>query len=221
MPGIITESVHSLTRCDCFSAFLTDIPDTRCMPTAEFIVRYDQENLDILNTGYVIHDTPGVPSLQLIADNIAANWAANIMPSLSNQVTLGSVEVLSLDGPELAISNAGSGTDGSQAVPSLPVNNALVIQKFDPSSRRAGRWFIPGVPEDQAGGGDQVNLPWANNLALQFGASQANLAPVDNAVFANRHKVGEVAPGSPVYAYAPITGFGFLSRIGSQSRRRS
>lgn len=221
MPGIITESGGSLTQSDCFSAFLTDIPDTRSMPTAEFIVRYDQENLNLLNTGFVIHDTPGVPSLQLIADNIAANWAANIMPSLSNQVTLGSVELLSLDGPEIAISNAGSGTDGGRTIAGLPVNNALVIQKFDPSSRRAGRWFIPGVPESEAGAGDQVNLPWANNLAQQFAASQANLAPVDNAVMANRHKIGEVAPGSPVYAYAPITGFGFLSRIGSQSRRRS
>lgn len=137
------------------------------------------------------------------------------MPSLSDDCTLIGVECRDLDDIYIGNAGGGAGFPGGEAGNAESINTALVITKTDPTSRRQGRWFLPGVGNSRVSAGGLVDLPWAANIALQFQVSQQNLFPVFNSQMANRHKVGVGG-----FVYAPISSFGFLPVIGTQRGRR-
>lgn len=185
------------------------------MANSQMIVTYEQGGREALNIGYVSGDWSNSSELDQVAQNIYDNWAANIMPSLSDDCVLRSVELRDLDDVFIGNSAAGSGTPGGEAGNAEAINSALVITKSDGASRRDGRWYIPGVGNSRVSAGGNVDAAWAGNLALQFQVCQVNLNPVFNSFYMNRHKVGVGG-----FLYANITSFGFLSTIGSQRGRR-
>lgn len=181
----------------------------------QFTVSYTMDGKEALNVGYILTQAASQSDWQAVADNIAANWAANIMPSLSQQLTMGDVRLKDLDGPIEVIASPPAGTTGSQVGESESIMSAVVITKLDPSSRRKGRWFIPGIPVYNVTAGGTVNATWAFNLANQFQVSQVNLNPVFGSEFANRHVIG---PGQ--VGFVGISSFGFSPTIGKMGRRR-
>lgn len=191
------------------------------MATSSFTVEYTQVGIDILNVGYVIHDSTDQTSLGNIAAAIAIGWRDEIMPSLSQNLVMGAVELLALDSPASATAVNGVGTTGGSSSLAVPVNNALVITRSDSSSRRVGRWFIPGVAESIVDGGDSIDDAYRNGMVAKFQALDTAVQLVDNARLANRHKVGVDGNDDPIYAYAAVESWNSLRRVGSQSRRRS
>lgn len=95
-------------------------------------------------------DVPsGVAPLDLASDYQDA-FVQNIMPALSNDVTLTEVRLrISVAEGEVVQSLFGNfpGQDGSEA---SPPSVAWPVTKFSQFGGRAnrGRWFLPGIPED-------------------------------------------------------------------------
>ena len=190
------------------------------MALAQFRIEYDQGGLAVLNTGFLRFNTDTQQGFEDAANILAANWAANILPSMSQDITMGDVILEEVDGVKIANSILGLGQPGSIARPSTPVNVAAVITRSDLSSRRKGRWFLPGVPDDKVDAGAAVDPAWYSNLRAQFDVTAANLAAQDQTEFMNRHNTA--GPNNPPnYVYALVVAFGITSKIGSQSGRRS
>lgn len=99
-----------------------------------FTVPYTIGGKDALNVGYITTVATELAEWQDIVDNIASNWAANIMPSLSNDLEIGPVTLKDLDSPIEVNSGAITGTVGGQAVTSESILSALVITKSDSTS---------------------------------------------------------------------------------------
>lgn len=190
------------------------------MANAEWAIEYEQSGLPVFTTGFAITvgDTP--QELSDFMQALMANWAANIMPSLSQDVVIIGSEIKSLDSAAAATVVTGAGTAGGQLEDSSPVNVCAVINRKDSSSRRDGRWFLPGVPESKVNGGATLDSAWYSNLVAQCAVVQANVISTLTGGLANRHKVGENPDLSPIYSYVEVQTFGGTGIVGSQSRRR-
>ena len=187
------------------------------MAQGKFEVEYSLGGKDAYNIGYVITDAAAINEWQQVVDNISANWAANIMPSMSNDLTMVGVSLLEIDGVIAVDSQQGNGTIGGTVRPAESILSSVCITKADSTSRYKGRWFIPGVPDSEVSAGGVIGPAWGLNLSLQFQVSQTNLNPVFNSFLANRHSISGL-PGQ--FAYAAIESFGYVEYVAVQERRR-
>lgn len=185
----------------------------------QFTVSYTLDGKDALNVGYITTVATEISEWQQIVDNIAANWAANIMPSLSNDLSMGDVELKDLDSPITVIGQPPANTVGGTNSTAESILSAVVISKIDSTSRRKGRWFIPGVPVSQVSAGGTIGPVWGLNLAAQFQVSQVNLLPIFQTQMANRHVTVPI-PGATQEVFAPIESFSYSPTVGKQGRRR-
>lgn len=99
-----------------------------------------------------------------LAEDLWNNWKDEVMPHLANAVHLISVTVQSQheeDG-EQGLYTAAE-VVGGIAQQSLPANVAMIVRKRTARAGRnfAGRWFLPGITEQEWQGGGQTALPGA------------------------------------------------------------
>lgn len=184
------------------------------MASAQFNVNYLQGGKEAVNVGYVLGNWADSNELEQVAQAIFDAWGAFIMPNLSQECAVTGVEAFDTQDVYQGFSS-GTAIAGGVARPPENISSALLITKADQSSRRKGRWYIPGVPDNNTGAGGEIDPGWAANVVTSFIACDNAVQATFDAKFANRHKTSAVST-----FIAPITTYGFRPFIGVQRGRR-
>lgn len=170
---------------------------------ARAIVVWAQGSTDAVNTMHVSFDD-AVLDFQAAADAVRDGFVTHIVPQLSNGVVLTEVKV----GDDVMGAISISGAQGGKVSNQLPPNCAFGVSK-GVSSGRNGRWFIPGVVEDEVDNNGRVNVPVvaALNGALSAMLTDLNAAGVS---------LGVLQAGGGI---SNITSLGAKNFITVQNRR--
>lgn len=151
-----------------------------------------------------------------IGELVRDEWvAANIDSCYLNTMTMSSVLVKfgpNATGPSAVVSATAVGTATGESV---PPNVAGLIRKNTGFGGRTGRgrMYLPGLPDNQVQEDGDLTPTWLTSLETVFGDFYVNL------LAANCPPVLLHAPGSPVGAPMPLTGFTVDPKVATQRGR--
>jgi len=126
--------------------------------------------------------SPGSPRVALASGELLVSWVANIMPLLSLDIVLNSVQSYDLNSATapVALSSSSPGTTGGVAVEAEYVFASARIKMTTglrgPSFR--GRIFVPGVPVSEVGNG-LLGSNFRSDLNTAFGQVRADMSAQD------------------------------------------
>ena len=184
------------------------------MASAQFTLEYQQGGKTAFNVGYVLGNWADSDELEQVAQSIFDNWGNFVMPNLSNECSL--IAAAAFDTQDVFQGfSQGTAVPGGVSRPPENISSALIITKSDQSSRRKGRWYLPGVPDNNTGAGGAIDPGWAANVVVDVLAADTAIQATFDAKLANRHKTGPLST-----FIAPITGYSFRPFVGVQRGRR-
>lgn len=183
-----------------------DLPETLAQWTMEYTGPGQSGkvlNIGLLNT----FDLDAIN--QGDCDNFYDTWASNIMPSVSNSVSLISC---TLKNSVSEFVHAES-TPGSAPSAMDPLNNAYLIKKLvsPVEGIRPGHIYVPGVPEGAVGNDGIIDSSVVSTFQTDLNDFESDLAGHDLFVV-----VGHTRPSLDI---TPVTGFVAMNKISNQRRR--
>lgn len=108
-------------------------------------------------------ESPPAGSFPALAAEIAAKFASEFMPNLTDELTMGDVTVydLSAEGAPKYVNSDEDGTAGTLAADSVPNNTAGIISHRTDATGRSGRGrtYIPGLSEADESNGILLGAP--------------------------------------------------------------
>lgn len=129
---------------------------------ARVIVVWATQGQTAVNTADIEYDDANATPLG-IAELIRLELEANVLPVLSADAELREVKVGDDVMGGIATSSAVGGIPDSP----LPPNCALGVTKAVQTGRN-GRWFVPGVPEQEVGGNGNLKTTYINQCNNAF-----------------------------------------------------
>lgn len=194
-------------------------PATACIKAA---INYTYLGVPVAN---VLHfATNGLPATSTevtdLANSLATAWASEVMPLLSNQLTLNSVVCTGLDTPTSPQATVFASTVGGVSAAASPGNVAFVISFTSGLAGRGtrGRLYAPGLNETDVVG-NSVSSTFAADL---LGAIFDAIAIVEAAVALYHVIVSRFLNGSPRANGVPvvITTYGYRDLVVDTQRGR-
>ncbi len=143
---------------------------------AKAAVEFDLNGVACSITLHFEKSNPTSTDFTNLAAEVAAGFASDLLPELTEEVTLGDVVVydLSAEGAPNYVNSDESGEVGSEVADSVPNNTAMVIShRTEDTGRSArGRTYLPGFSEIKESNGlilsaarDDVLTAWGTFIA--------------------------------------------------------
>lgn len=193
----------------------------------KFELKYLQAGIPVYN---ILWGQDVDPSFTLFGacERIHASAMNSYMSQLSDELVFVSVRGTPEDGIGEATFNSTGDNNGNGGLPTLPVNNAILVSKTFSATPQKGRMYLPGIPEASVDGGRTVlparvaalQVQMDNFLDLCFTGQvggAGDFMPGEN-VLLSRGPFGVPPATNPVMQ---IQQFTVRERVGSQSLRRN
>lgn len=170
---------------------------------ARVVVVWANGAIDAVNTAHVQFDDT-VIGYQAAADSIRDAFATRLVPQLSNGAILTEVKV----GDDVNGAVATSGAQGGKNQNQLPPNNSYGITKVVATGRN-GRWFVPGVVEENVDNNGRLTAAEQSLMNTVFGEILTDTL-ADGVTWTVEQKDG---------SFAPVASFSARNSVARQGRR--
>lgn len=167
------------------------------------------------------HAAPSAANFTALAAEVAAGFASDLMPNLTDELTMGDVTVqdLSSEGAPKYVNGDENGTTGTLIQDSVPNNTSgLVSHATNDTGRSArGRTYIPGISEADESDG-LLTIARRNNILIDWGTFIAGVAVLGwDFVIAQRFSAGVQLT---VGVMRLVTSERMKQELGTQRRRQ-
>lgn len=170
------------------------------------LVGYDIGGRKGANTMIVYTSDLDDAAAELVANTVADEWEANVMPQLNDYVVMNEVRVTALDQTELFVK--GTSVAGGVGTAGATPNVAYLVKCSLEGTTRSGRWFLPGVSEIAVDELGNVSTEYVDGITDACAAFIDELASGDFVV-AKRSALG----------YKKVTGVAADTKISTMRRR--